>query len=205
MAGKVAAVVCLATPALWLSGRAFAEAPAALRAGTLCATEQYQWFGNEVLDPNESFVTGIVVPAEPGTQLQVVALDHSTGAVVTDAVSLRVGDTVASNGAIVAGGEISVTNVGGDAVTLTAAGLNIERCHQVDSAAPQQGLQAAARIVPTVNPAPAVPVTPSGGEALPSTGATSAGLVYGAAACTALGAVLVSISRRRATGFGRAS
>jgi hypothetical protein len=204
-AGKVAAMVCLATPALWLSSRAFADAPGGVRAGTLCATEQYQWFGNEVLDPNESFGTGIVVPSEPGAQLRVIALDHSTGAVVTDAVSLRVGDTLASNGAVVAGGEITVTNFGGDPVTLTAAGLNIERCHQVDSAAPQQGLQVAARSFPTVNPAPAAPTTPGGAEALPATGTTSAGLVYGAATCTAVGVVLLSISRRRATGFDRAT
>jgi LPXTG-motif cell wall-anchored protein len=200
MTGAAAAVAGFVLGAV-----AGASGASAAPIGTVCVAESYSWVGRASLAPGETFDTGVSVPAEPGAQLAVRAVDYSTD-VVGSPVAISVGQRPASSGSDIDGGSIAATNGGQAALMVTSVALNIDRCHQVEQAPPVQGLAvsgpatatavASGSASPAAPAAPVVPVAPADG--LPNTGSTSAGLVWAAAASLAAGSALVAISRRRA-------
>ena len=169
---------------------------AAVLAGpaTVCATEQYNWTGQASLAAGESFSTGVTVPAQDGTQLQVSAVDVSASGATAD-VGVRIGQIAAADGATVSGGEIAAVNGGAGTLMVTGVSLSGDRCHQVDQEAP------VVTASPAVTPAPAATTTAATRKAavgaLPNTGNTSSGVVVVAFGITAAGVALRSVSRRR--------
>lgn len=169
-----------------LAGPALAGSAAG--SGTVCATEQYQWVGQAPLASGESFATGVTVPEQAGTELEVKSVDYSTGEVVTGAVAIRIGATEAAGGATVAGGEIGATNAGTDPLMITAVALSVARCHQVEQAA----------VAPVAPAAVVAPHGPAHSTVLPATGKSTSGVADAALLCTGLGAALLILGRRRA-------
>lgn len=174
-----AGMFAIAAPAL---------AGAAAPSGTVCATEHYQWIGQAPLASGESFVTGVSVPEQAGTQLEVNSVDYSTGEVVTGAVAIRIGGVEAAGGATVVGGEIGATNAGPDPLMITAVALSVDRCHQVEQAA----------VAPAAPAAVAAAFARAPETVLPATGKNTSGVAYVALLCTGLGAALLIFGRRRA-------
>ena len=174
-----------------------AEAVAARQAPavTICANEQYQWFGQTSVGSGDSFHTGVMIEEILGTQLQVRAADYSTNDGVTQSISITVGGVPAVAGAFVTGGEIAAVNSGLEPVALTVVAVSVDRCHQVESAAPLPATRVSA---PTASEPSTVPPPTSAiasGATLPSTGGTSIGLVIVAWCLVTFGSFLWSLSR----------
>ena len=205
--GKAVITLCSLVPVMGIvGGAAVASAPEPSAIGTICVPESYQWLGQHDLAPGESFGTGVVVPEVAGTQLEVTAVDHSTGSVVSSALVVSVGTATAAVGGTVGGGEIGAANTGTAALTVTAIALNIDRCHEVESAAPV--LAPAVRSSVPSQPPPTVPIrTVPAPTALPSTGSPSVAILVIALATTGTGMLLLLICRRprRITARGRAT
>lgn len=153
---------------------------------TLCAPVNYNWAGQATVDPGLSFHTGSLVPAEVGTQMSVKAFDVSTNDPAVGVLSLWIGDTPVSAGAAVLGGEIVVANRGVVDVVVTRVEISVDRCIQVESAAP-------------VPPSAAAPVlgVPTNPVDLPATGRASSDLLGVGLASTLAGAALLGLRRRR--------
>lgn len=181
--GAMVSIACVAGPPA-AAGRHPAEA-------TQCTNVPYGWAGSSTLQPGQSLSTGVMVPSEAGVQLAVVVYDVSTIDPAPGGVSVSVGGSSVSNGATVPGGEIAATNVSGSPVAVTRLELSIDRCYQVDSAAP------VAPAAPAAETLPVMPAVPEGG--LPETGQASVVLVALAALLIAVGGGLQLAGRRRVT------
>lgn len=199
MAREMTIAAAAAAVGIALASAVGASAATAVPAGTICVAEAYSWVGQASLDPGETFDTGVSVPAEPGAQLAVRAVDYSTD-VVGSPVAISVGLQPASSGATVDGGSIAATNGGQAAFMVTSVALNIDRCHQVAQAPSGPAVNG-----PATATATAVGATPGAAAAgavtaddLPNTGSMSAVAALGAVLSTTFGVVLVAISRRRA-------
>jgi LPXTG-motif cell wall-anchored protein len=175
-------------------GPAAASATGPAPRATECATVPYGWAGTATVDPGQSLATGMVVPSEPGVQLAVAAFDISTIDPAPGALAVRIGASPVADGASVDGGEIAVTNASSAAVVVTRVELSLDRCFQVESAAPAVG---AAPASPEV-----VPEVPEGG--LPETGQASMRVLGLAIVLTSAGAGLTLLGRRRLTAAVRA-
>ena len=144
-----------------------------------------------------------------------VATDYSTNDGVSHSMTIVVGQQPAMAGAILTGGEITAHNAGSDPVVLTVVAISVDRCHQVESAAPQPATRVSVPVSgPVAGPvstAPAPGAESSGAaDVLPSTGGTSIELVVAAWCLVVGGWFLWSLSRigRRpaaTTGRGRAT
>ncbi|MCU1391856.1 MAG: hypothetical protein JWM34_284 [Ilumatobacteraceae bacterium] len=165
----------------------FARAPG--DAATVCAPVPYSWAGTTTLAPGASFSTGMTVPTEVGVQLAVGAFDVSTVDPAPGAIALSIGGGPVSNGAPVSGGEIAATNASASPVVVTRVELSLDRCYQVDSAAPAPTTDAAAV------PSPTMPPVPPGG--LPATGQASEHVFGLAMILSGLGLGLLLLGRRR--------
>ena len=172
-------VVCLGSATL-VGAPVLASVPAgAAPIATLCVAEPHEWLGNVHLNPGQSFSTGVLAAAEPGTQLVLKGYSYSADPTQTSVVSVALGGVVAVEDAVVSGGEIVATNIGPTALTLTTVGVLIDRCHQVAAAS------GAARAT-----------TPDLGGPLPATGSASRPFAGMAALVVLIGGLLVWLSKR---------
>jgi LPXTG-motif cell wall-anchored protein len=162
--------------------------------GRLCTADVHSWSGRVALEPGASLHTGEIVRAQSGVQLEIDAADVSTDAPAPGQLALWIGDSAVAAGATVVGGEITATNTGAEAVTLTRVEISIAECVQVE-VAPQPPVEEAN--VPDLPPGPPTD--------LPATGAPASPFAVGAAlVLTGFGAVLLRLRRRpRSTAFGR--
>jgi len=142
---------------------------------TTCAAETFVWFGQSPLAPGESLLAGTISAAEAGSQLLITGLDTSPSA-----LSIRVGDTKATGGSNIPGGDVTATNTGTEALVVSSVALNLDRCHQV-------AVEAVGGAVGTA----------AISRELPETDSASPIVVIAAACSTTVGLVLVRLSRRR--------
>ena len=182
-----AAVACaVVVPAAALVSPSIAHATPA----TVCSTEHYNWVGPAPLAAGQSLATGVTVPAQDGTQLEVNAVDVSADRIPAD-VAVSIGQTPAADGATVSGGEIAAVNTGADALTIMSVSLSIDRCHQVEQDPPVV-------TTPEATPGTAKATTKKAAVGpLPNTGTPSTAVFFAAVAFTAAGVALCSVGRRR--------
>lgn len=170
------------------SGTVAAHDLATVPVGVVCTAEEHRWSGTLTLDAAASWTPlGVEVPTRPGTSIEVVGT--SADGIDADGrahpLPVSVGGTPAAAGSRVDGGEIAVAGIDGTPVTLTGVTVAVQRCSEVQSAAPAVEGAPAGR-------APSLPgVEPSS----PAIGAVL--LVIGAVGVASAGVALVAATRRR--------
>lgn len=152
-------------------------------ATAVCHRLPSSWSGNISLEPAASYSSGVAVEHQDGVQAVVESVAVSTGDGATAGISVRVGGVAATSGAIVLGGDVSVTNRGTSAVSLTSVDLVVSYCHLMATAEALSvgSFGSSGRL----------------GELLPATGANSGELALFAFGLVSVGAGLVAVGRRR--------
>lgn len=178
----IALTLALGSPSFCVVGLDPLVAHVSATSATVCSNEQYEWRGNANVAAGQSFATGIVIPAQSGTQVILVGSSSSADPFATSFVNVTVAGVVAVEQAVVAGGEIAAVNIGTDGFVLTTVGVAISRCHQVAQAA-----------VAIVAPGPNL------SQPLPATGRSSTPLIV-AAGLLVIGMSLMAGARRRYSG-----
>jgi hypothetical protein len=152
---------------------------AAAGTGATCTSEDWVWAGTASLDASTAeFDTGLIVPVTIGATLTVTGVSadglDSTGH--ARALTVLVGGTPATPGSPVPGGRVVVAGDGAPA-QLTGVTVVLDRCADVQSAAPEQ---------------------PAAAPDLPGTGARSevTTSLVGVAAIAA-GTAMIVVGRRR--------
>lgn len=157
-------------------------------ASKVCHSLTSSWSGNVALGANESFSTGVTVERQIGVQSVVSSTAVSTGEGSSTAAVVQIGGAAATNGAVVDGGVISISNSGTTLMHVTSVDVQVNQCHQVAIADAPALLALAPR---------PVAVKASEGPLLPATGAATPGLVGVGAVLVGSGAGLVALGRRR--------
>jgi LPXTG-motif cell wall-anchored protein len=157
-------------------------------AGKVCHSLTSSWSGNVALVPGESFSTGVTVEHQLGIQSVVTSAAVSTGEGSSAATLVQIGSDVASNGAVVDGGVISISNSGTTVLHITSVDVVVTHCHVVAVS------DAPSLLTPASRPPE---VRASDSPLLPETGAATPGVAAAGAVLVGAGAGLVAIGRRR--------
>lgn len=144
-----------------------------------CASEEWVWAGTASLEATAAeFDTGLIVPVVIGTTLTVTGVSadglDSTGH--ARPMTVLVGGTAATSGATVPGGRVVVAG-DGRAAQLTGVTVVLDRCAEVQSAAPDE--------------------SGAGAPDLPNTGARPDATSLVGVAAIAVGTALIVAGRRR--------
>jgi hypothetical protein len=188
----VSRLTMAAALAFTLSGVALYQASPVHAGGEttqLCRSSPHSWSGNIGLGAGESFSTGVAVGQQPGAQALVRSVAVSTGEGSRTAVVVRIGGQVATNGAVIIGGDIAVGNAGTEALHVTSVDLVITSCQTV-AVADALTVQGSSLRAPNAEASDA--------PGLPETGAASRQVLFAALLLNGAGMVLVVIGRRRA-------